>query len=65
MMDYYEKNSCDKCYEVRKVRIIHHSGEDVLALCSNCAPRLHKANLPTGKSPLKLKNNCIKIITRT
>ena len=63
-MDYYETNSCDECHQVRKVRILHHNGEDVLALCAKCAPRLHKAYLPTGKPPVKRSINSISVITQ-
>ena len=63
-MDYYETNCCDECHQVRKVRILHHNGEDVLALCAKCAPNLHKSYLPTGKPPVKRKVDTINVITR-
>lgn len=63
-MDYYETNCCDECHKVRKVRILHHNGEDVLALCAKCAPRLHKEYLPTGKPPVKRTINNINVIIR-
>jgi hypothetical protein len=56
MMDYYETNSCDQCCQIRKVRILHHNGVDVLALCAKCAPKLHKTYLPTGKAAPKRNN---------
>lgn len=64
MMDYYEINTCDQCYQVRKVRILHHNGVDVLALCAKCNPRLHRVHLPTGKSPVNRKVSTINVISK-
>lgn len=49
-MDYYETNYCDQCHQIRIVRILHHNGIDVLALCIKCSPKLHRTYLPTGKT---------------
>lgn len=55
-MDYYEKNCCDECFKVRKVRILHHNGEGVIALCAKCAPRLHRVKLPFRGDLIAQKN---------